>query len=494
MLTKRLHRDNKYFLRVWHNALSKALEVQRMRKFLALVAALLCVLVTSACQPTPTEVFVIEKDTERMVKKASSDEQGTLSSALGVPEGNYTYQATDASGKLTVSADAVIAMPNVDYLPIARVTSWSFTDQDVENIYNAVCQGALPVDEDAPMPKFFYQHTLDRLLEDRESGNLDKYDTVEEQDAAIQEVMAQVASAPDQATPIAPNFSINSSGIEGIARILCVLNNEVVSDLFVTNSTRSGRGVDSDYIRDVFCRGEFAIQSVYGNGVTVSYGLTRDITLAAPNISQQEAQAIADQAVSTLGLSDFSLAGKRIAPLFDGNPKNGCKSLYEFMYTRIVNGVSVTYTNDISSWAPENPDSVSEGWMYEKLRIFVDDGGIYAYQWNGPYTVTEIVNEKATLLPFDQIKKIFENMILTKYGASGTEEGESASINITSVRLGLARVTEQNNNTYGLLVPAWDFFGVYDTGNGYPIGYDGFESLLTINAVDGSIIDRTTGY
>ncbi len=98
------------------------------------------------------------------------------------------------------------------------------------------------------------------------------------------------------------------------------------------------------------------------------------------------------------------------------------------------------------------------------------------------------------MLPFDQIKKIFENMILTKYGASGTEEAESASINITGIRLGLARVTEQNNNAYGLLVPAWDFFGVYDTGNGYPIGYDGFESLLTINAVDGSIIDRQIGY
>ncbi len=465
-----------------------------MRKFLALIAALLCVVLTVACQPTPTEVFVIEKDTERMVEKASSDESGTLSSALGIPDGNYVYEATDVSGKVHVSVNAEIITPDADYLPVARVAGRSFTDQDVENIYNAVCQGALQVDEDAPMPKFFYQHTLDGLLELRDSGNLDKYDSVEEQDAAIQEVMAQVASAPEQATPIALNFSINSSGIEGIARILSVLNNEVVSDLFVTNSTQSGRGVESDYIRDVFCRGEFSSQSAYGNSVTVVYGQTRNIALAVPKISQQEAQAVADQAVSTLGLSDFSLVGKRIAPLVEGNPKDGCKSVYEFMYTRSVNGVSVTYTNDISSWPPEYPDTVSEGWMYEKLRIFVDDGGIYAYQWNGPCTVTEIVNEKATLLPFSQIKTIFENMILTKYGASGTEEAKSASINITGIRLGLARVTEQNNNAYGLLVPTWDFFGVYDTGNGYPIGYDGFESLLTINAVDGSIIDRTTGY
>ena len=287
-------------------------------RFLLLVPVLLSICFAAACQPTPTEVFVIEKDTERMVEQAGSSEEGTLAGALGIPEGNYIYLATDAAGKLSVSVDAAIVMPNVDYLPIARVTGRNFSDQDVENIYNAVCQGALPVDEDAPMPKFFYQHTLDRLLEHRDTGNLDKYDSMEELDAAIQEVMAQVASAPEQATPITPNFSINSSGIEGIARILCVLNNEVVSDLFVTNYPQSDRGQDAEYIRDVFLRGEFAHQTISGDAVTVSYGLTRDITLATPVIRQEDAQAEADQAVSTLGLSDFTCTGKRIAPLFEG--------------------------------------------------------------------------------------------------------------------------------------------------------------------------------
>jgi hypothetical protein len=37
------------------------------------------------CQPTPTEVFVVEKDTERMVEKANSDENGTVANSLGIP-------------------------------------------------------------------------------------------------------------------------------------------------------------------------------------------------------------------------------------------------------------------------------------------------------------------------------------------------------------------------------------------------------------------------
>jgi hypothetical protein len=160
-----------------------------------------------------------------------------------------------------------------------------------------------------------------------------------------------------------------------------------------------------------------------------------------------------------------------------------------------VNGVSVTYTNDILSSPPDDANAVSEPWMYEKIRIFVDDDGKYAYMWNGPCTVTKIINDKATLLPFDQIKEIFANMILLKYGDYiGDDASKSISINITKIRLGLVRVTEKDNNQYGILVPAWDFFGTYDEGNGYPIGYDGYESLLTINAVDGSIIDRSIGY
>ena len=126
-----------------------------------------------ACQPTPTEVFVIEKDTERMVEKASSDENGTIANSIGIPSDHYTYDTTDISGKVKINVDAEVLVPDVDYLPIARVAARSFTEQDVENIYEALCNGATPISEDALMPKFFYQHTLDGLLELRQSGELD---------------------------------------------------------------------------------------------------------------------------------------------------------------------------------------------------------------------------------------------------------------------------------------------------------------------------------
>ncbi len=465
-----------------------------MRRIISLIMVLLTASIGIACQPTPTEVFVVEKDTERMVEKASSDENGTVANSLGLPEGNYTFEIEDTSGRVKVSVNAEVFTPDVDYLPIARVSGKAFTEEDVGNLYSALCESATPISEDAPMPKSFYQQTLDGLLDLRDSGNLDKYASIDDLDSAISDVMEEIAAAPDHAVPIALNRSFNSSGI---ARVLCVRNDTVVSDLFVINS-QTGRGVYSDFIRDIFNRSEFANQSSSGQGVTISYALTRDANIVKPIITQQEAQKQADQAISTLNLDDFTCTGKRIAPLFDAptaEVKAACKSAYEFMYTRSVNGVSVTYTNDDISSPPNDSNSVSEPWMYEKIRIFVDDDGVYALIWNAPYTVTEVLNDKATLLPFDKIKKIFEEMILVKYGENGSDDAsKSVSINITKICLGLARVIEKDNNENGVLVPVWDFFGTYDEGNGYPIGYDGYESLLTINAVDGSILDRSIGY
>ena len=58
-------------------------------------------------------------------------------------------------------------------------------------------------------------------------------------------------------------------------------------------------------------------------------------------------------------------------------------------------------------------------------------------------------------------------------------------------------VSEQDKIYSGLLVPVWDFYGPrsWTLGTGEPYTfYDPDQSLLTINAVDGTIIDRSLGY
>ena len=107
--------------------------------------------------------------------------------------------------------------------------------------------------------------------------------------------------------------------------------------------------------------------------------------------------------------------------------------------------------------------------------------------------------DAATLLPFDEITSIFERMavIVDNSIDSAGVDGASEHRVITTVRLGLMCIREQDSDT-GLLIPVWDFLG-YEERTSPSEGTLSFytnelESFLTINAVDGSIVDRSSGY
>ena len=73
--------------------------------------------------------------------------------------------------------------------------------------------------------------------------------------------------------------------------------------------------------------------------------------------------------------------------------------------------------------------------------------------------------------------------------------------NIDRIVLGYARIYEPSTDAHtGVLIPVWDFFGSMTSESEYNgetesnTSKDPNESFLTINAVDGSIIDRDLGY
>ena len=74
-------------------------------------------------------------------------------------------------------------------------------------------------------------------------------------------------------------------------------------------------------------------------------------------------------------------------------------------------------------------------------------------------------------------------------------------LSLSHLIIGYARIYEPSTDAHtGLLVPVWDFFGTrkiesdYYGDNYSDTTDDPTWSYLTINAVDGSIIDRGLGY
>ena len=112
-----------------------------------------------------------------------------------------------------------------------------------------------------------------------------------------------------------------------------------------------------------------------------------------------------------------------------------------------------------------------------------------------------MTSDAVAVLPLDEAVSIFEKQLGFVYADSIRRvQIEHPSIRITEIRLGLTRVLEQNAERQAYLVPSWTFFGIehmisYNNMVGFEgYGFDGTTAILTINAVDGSVIDRQAGY
>ena len=115
-----------------------------------------------------------------------------------------------------------------------------------------------------------------------------------------------------------------------------------------------------------------------------------------------------------------------------------------------------------------------------------------------PYVVDGIQTEHVKLMDFDSIIKIYEQMMEVS-NAEVTEFEKQRTYHITRAQLGYSRVYDPNaDNTSGILVPVWDFFGGFDSEiDGYVrknTGEHSKQSFMTINAIDGTVIDRDLGY
>lgn len=131
------------------------------------------------------------------------------------------------------------------------------------------------------------------------------------------------------------------------------------------------------------------------------------------------------------------------------------------------------------------------------ITIIVDDNGVQALHYPNPHAITGVLQEDCELLPFDQIMEVAEAILPLKE-VWLEQYYDDLRIDIYEIRLGYMRVISRDTQEFEY-IPVWDFFGTEEcreTRDGevcvsqeYP-----FYSYLTINAIDGTVIDRSYGY
>ncbi len=183
----------------------------------------------------------------------------------------------------------------------------------------------------------------------------------------------------------------------------------------------------------------------------------------------------------------------------EGNPteKNILDGGYIFYFTRVLDGMPITNTSAYGGGL-ENHDSTLVPWSYERCEVIVGDDGIQKAEIFSPYNLEGIQTENVKLMDFDSIVKIYEQMMEVS-NADISELEKQKTYHIKKIKLGYSRIYDPTvDSSSGILVPVWDFFGGFDVEtDGYSEQNNGEHSTtsyMTINAIDGTVIDRGLGY
>ena len=474
------------------------------------IALLMALSLLSACQPTPEVEPVAQKDSEALIERVEVAEEDVADMAEAPESRHITRELTEVSQRtgIDITIDADVVLPETDAIPVARVQSGELDMQVMENIWRLIANGSGMLED---FPRSYYEGQASMWMEYREAGNLDKYSSFEEMDAAISELLAEAAtkSAEPVFFPESP-MDVMQTGEklhdtdmynchEGHVTFFGLSDQGTVSEVHLDTDwfVEYLRDIDDRYIwnssnpLDIYLpaieRGEFKIQ--------------------LPERSIEDAQAYAEQLLADIGITDFTCVVARIAPLiprFFNEQQDVCPCAYELLFTRQVAGVNVTY-NDVQSSGGELRDRPVDSpdytpiWDYEYIQLFVDDAGVLYMSYNQPHEVTEIVTESAEILSLEEAVASFERMIGYQYAAYETGQRElcdDAYLCIDEIRLGVTRIAEKNTQKQGYLVPSWTFFGHYKLSDFWPDGegHHGTEAILIVNALDGSIIDPDRGF
>ena len=474
------------------------------------IALLMALSLLSACQPTPEVEPVAQKDSEALIEQVEVAEEGVADMAKAPETRHITRALSEVSQRtgIDITIDADVVLPETDAIPVARVQSGALDMSVLENIWEILGNSSGMLED---FPRAYYEGQASMWMEYREAGNLDKYSSFEEMDAAISELLAEAAtkSAEPVFFPESP-MDVMQTGEklhdtdmynchEGHVTFFGLSDQGTVSEVHLDTDwfVEYLRDIDDRYIwnssnpLDIYLpaieRGEFKIQ--------------------LPERSIEDAQAYAEQLLADIGITDFTCVVARIAPLiprFFNEQQDVCPCAYELLFTRQVAGVNVTY-NDVQSSGGELRDRPVDSpdytpiWDYEYIQLFVDDAGVLYMSYNQPHEVTEIVTESAEILSLEEAVASFERMIGYQYAAYETGQRElcdDAYLCIDEIRLGLTRIAEKNAQQQGYLVPSWTFFGSYDLDGFWPDGegHHGTEAILIVNALDGSIIDPDRGF
>lgn len=476
----------------------------------ASLAVLALAAVLTGCQETPEVEIVKQKKSVGEAETVAADEDLTIAEQVQAPD-TYTTSFKDATGLIEVKADANVVVPDAKGFKLKKVVTRDFTQEDFDNV-REVLTGNVQLwnrvyKENDPARGYIKSEIEELIIEiekAKASGVPYKgYGTDEMSfDEALEEYRAMYEAAPETyETELSDGkLAAAADGGEGSAE------GDIQPGGISASATIDGEDywllVDNQRSDDwKWIQIQMMRMGIIGNYMPVSGQTLTDQLKAKLKASPADIEKQSDEIVTKLGFSEMQRAGGEYFTTSVEAQYGESTVGYGVHYTRVVEGIPITYTSADGSMSEhdEGQADYSPAWPFESLYLIYDDEGLANFYWYDPYTVTDLSDEYVFLMPFSDIEKIFEEMMTAKY-ASLPEAEWNTKFEISEIRLGYMRIKEKNNSDVGTLVPVWDFFGskvmtsTRDNENMTEVADGPYDSWFTVNAMDGSVIDRDLGY
>ena len=382
-----------------------------------------------------------EKGAESPSKSSYGDT--LIAESMGVPD-RYTFENVSESGKSKVVVDADIIVPEVYGADVIEAIPVTFSEEEIR--------------------AFIKQHT----------GDFEWYDAMTGKAYSGQGFTKEV-------------FGEDLIGIQSYSMLL-------------TNSEESDQGDAYREIDVSFWLDEKTGEIAYTPALTYTNSPGNpEISIIVPlneqnmadgcTISLEEAIHFADAEAEFLS-PDFTLF--QYGQMAYGEGLENSPRYYAFKYTREINGIPVNA--DIAR-------GVGDGSGYtagtERLWFTVNDAGVCWLGYSDPTQKAEVVAENVALLSFQEIIDIFEkvSMLSIKHLEIYDNLVENV-MDIREIRFGYMAVKQSESIGGYRYLPVWDFYGghwpLYENATFYPDTFD--TPVFTINAIDGTVIDRDMGY
>lgn len=431
-------------------------------------------LLLTACQPTPEAEVVVNKGDDTLetvihsAPQASAEAAQTVQDALGAPE---TVQRTVSGpvygGTLHVEMDAAVHMPQVSRVPVLRAGRLHPSAEDKQRIAETLTGRTV----------FFETDPLGR----------DRWLNVAEQYRDALDALAKRPYGPD-----ADYESLQAEYNDALQQVLTYYNE------FQPGQQLPWTGTWSDGEINLYTEGGEIVYICTSGGERCC--IQYDATDATPRgtkapITADAARRLVEDALALLGNSHYEIVA--IEPADQGlrerfNSDTGVDDgSYKITLRPMYEGIPVYEWNSYygsDSAAQQAGLSFAQPPIKESLGAEVRGGQLVVLSWLDPLEVLGVENENVELLPFQRVMEIFEKQVFMNVYLSGGER----TVKVTDVYFSYRCVKIKDSDQYYLL-PAWDFVG-YDTliaGKG-PVKWK--DSILSVNAVDGSILNDLLGY